>query len=72
MLRDFAFIDVLALLQAARWTLLLSLLAFVGGGIAGAGVTLLRVARSPALRRVGQVYILVVQGTPLLMQMFLL
>jgi polar amino acid transport system permease protein len=72
MLRDFAFIDVMALLQAARWTLLLSLMAFVGGGIAGAGVTLLRVARSPALRRIGQVYILVVQGTPLLMQMFLL
>ncbi len=71
MLRDFAFVDVIALLEAMRWTLLLSLLAFVGGGLAGMGITLLRVSRSAMLRRVAQGYILFVQGTPLLMQMFL-
>jgi polar amino acid transport system permease protein len=72
MLRDFALSDVGLLLQAARWTLLLSLLAFVGGGIAGALVTLLRVSRHAGLRRAAQGYILLLQGTPLLMQMFLI
>jgi len=71
MLRDFSPVDVIALLEAMRWTLLLSLLAFVGGGLAGMGITLLRVSRSAMLRRVAQGYILFVQGTPLLMQMFL-
>jgi len=72
MLRDFAFIDIVSLLKATRWTLLLSLMALLGGGFAGAIVTLLRVSRVAPLRRVAQGYILLVQGTPLLMQMFLI
>ena len=72
MLRDFAFIDVVSLLKATRWTLLLSLMALLGGGFAGAIVTLLRVSRVAPLRRAAQGYILLVQGTPLLMQMFLI
>ena len=72
MLRDFAFIDVVSLLKATRWTLLLSLMALVGGGFAGAIVTLFRVSRVAPLRRAAQGYILLVQGTPLLMQMFLI
>jgi polar amino acid transport system permease protein len=71
-LRNFAFVDVVALLQATRWTLLLSFMALVGGGVAGAIITLLRVSRLAPLRRLAQGYILVVQGTPLLMQMFLI
>lgn len=71
-MRDFSLFDVVLLLQAARWTLLLSVMAFIGGGLLGAGVTALRVSRSPLLRRAANTYIVLLQGTPLLMQIFLL
>jgi len=70
-MRDFSLFDVVLLLQAARWTLLLSAIAFFGGGLLGAAVTAMRTSRSPALRRFANGYILLVQGTPLLMQIFL-
>ena len=70
-MRDFSLVDVGLLLQAARWTVLLSVIAFVGGGLLGAVVTWLGVSRSPVLRRIAQGYILLLQGTPLLMQIFL-
>lgn len=60
------------LLSAARWTLLLSLVAFVGGGVVGLLVTLARVAPVPALRRISILYIELFQGTPLLMQLFIM
>ncbi len=59
------------LLLAARWTLLLSAIAFVGGGI---GATLLLLWRYGAPRIGGyatSVYIQLFQGTPLLLQLFL-
>ena len=59
------------LLLAARWTVLLSIIAFVGGGIVGLALLVARIA-SP--RRAGPVvggYVQVFQGTPLLMQLFL-
>lgn len=59
------------LLLAARWTLLLSIIAFTGGGICGLLVLLLRVGRSVAGRRAGKLYITAFQSTPLLMQLFL-
>lgn len=70
-MRDFSFIDVGLLLHAARWTVFLSLIAFFGGGFVGALVAAMRVSRMPLLRRVAQIYILTLQGTPLLMQIFL-
>lgn len=70
-MRDFGWFDVVLLLQAARWTVLLSAIAFLGGGLLGAALTALRISRSPALRRCAQGCILLVQGTPLLMQIFL-
>jgi polar amino acid transport system permease protein len=70
-MRDFSWIDFNLLLWAARWTVLLSLVAFFGGGLVGALIATLRVSRSPVLRRFAQIYILVLQGTPLLMQIFL-
>ena len=39
------------LLLAARWTVLLSLVAFVGGGIVGLLVLLMRTSKRPMLRR---------------------
>ncbi|MGF1702156.1 amino acid ABC transporter permease [Photobacterium makurazakiensis] len=59
------------LLMAARWTVLLSIIAFIGGGLLGAMLTFLRSTRSVIVTRVIQVYIEVFQGTPLLMQLFL-
>ncbi|CAG9295461.1 amino acid ABC transporter permease [Celerinatantimonas diazotrophica] len=59
------------LLMATRWTLLLSLIAFVGGSIVGMILTFLRLSRSPTWSRLVRLYIELFQGTPLLMQLFL-
>ncbi|GAL10875.1 putative amino acid ABC transporter permease protein [Vibrio astriarenae] len=59
------------LLLAARWTVLLSLLAFVFGGALGAVLTFLHSTKSPLFRGVIKVYVEIFQGTPLLMQLFL-
>ena len=59
------------LLLAARWTLLLSLIAFVGGGI-GAMLLLLWRYGAPKIGGRGTTgYIQLLQGTPLLLQLFL-
>jgi len=69
---DFSLWDILRnLLLAARWTVLLSLVAFVGGGVAGAALLLARIARLPGADRLVGVYVQLFQGTPLLMQLFL-
>ena len=60
------------LLLAARWTVMLSLVAFVGGGIVGLLILLLRISANNALRRFASGYIGLFQGTPLLMQLFLM
>lgn len=69
---DFSLWDIVRnLLLAARWTVVLSLVAFIGGGIVGLVVLLMRVSKFAVLRRVTWAYIELFQGTPLLMQMFL-
>jgi polar amino acid transport system permease protein len=69
---EFSLWDIVRnLLLAARWTVLLSLVAFVGGGIVGLLVLLLRTGKRPWARRLTQGYIELFQGTPLLMQLFL-
>ncbi|MCX7340857.1 MAG: amino acid ABC transporter permease [Hyphomicrobiales bacterium] len=70
MIRDFGLIDVGYLMLAARWTLLLAAIAFVGGSIAGLLLTLLRVQPFAPLRWVASAWILIVQGTPLLAWLF--
>ncbi len=60
------------LLLATRWTILLSLAAFVGGGVLGLGILFLRVSRIRVLEIFSKIYIEFFQGTPLLMQLFLL
>lgn len=59
------------LLLAARWTVLLSLIAFVGGGLVGAALLVARVAKLPGAERLVGAYVQLFQGTPLLMQLFL-
>ena len=63
--------DIAYLLLAARWTIVLSLLAFVGGGLIGLAVALMRVAEVRPARWIAIAFIRVFQGTPLLIQLFL-
>lgn len=58
------------LLQGMVWTIALSLLAFVLGGLLGFCIMLLRISRSPILRWLAFIYIQIVQGTPLLIILF--
>jgi polar amino acid transport system permease protein len=58
------------LLLAARWTLALSAIAFVGGGIGATLLLLLRYAYPAAGARIVSVYTGLLQGTPLLLQLF--
>ena len=58
-------IDILwYLLAAARWTLLLSVIAFIGGGIGALLLLLLRYARPNFGVRFMNLYVEVLQGTP--------
>lgn len=59
------------LLLGAAWTLALSLIAFVGGGLVGFGVALARISKFRPLRWLALGYVQLVQGTPLLILMFL-
>ncbi|MES2241955.1 MAG: amino acid ABC transporter permease [Pseudomonadota bacterium] len=59
------------LLGAVRWTVALSLIAFVGGGLVGMGMLLLRFARVRGAATAVAWYVQIFQGTPLLMQLFL-
>lgn len=69
---QFTLWDILRnLLLAAEWTVLLSLIAFFGGGLVGLAVCVLRIAKSPLLAWAARIYIELLQGTPLLMQLFL-
>ena len=59
------------LIAAAQWTVLLSLIAFAGGALVGLPVALMRVSPSRALRIAAGGYIQLIQGTPLLILLFL-
>ena len=62
---------LLYLLQGAAWTLGLSLIAFVGGGLLGLAVALCRVSPMKAVRVLTSGYVQLVQGTPLLVILFM-
>ena len=69
---DFTLWDILRnLLLAARWTVLLSLVAFVGGGIVGMLLLVAAVGKSRLARNAVHAYVELFQSTPLLMQLFL-
>lgn len=72
MFREFALVDVISLLKAAQWTILLSLFAFVVGGLCGLIIALARVSRYVALRAVTIGYINLIQGTPFLIQLLVI
>jgi polar amino acid transport system permease protein len=69
---EFTLWDIIRnLLLAARWTILLSLIAFASGGAVAALVTLARISERLPLRLAAKSYIALLQGTPLLVQLFL-
>jgi polar amino acid transport system permease protein len=72
MLRDFGFNEVVYLLMAARWTLALAGVAFVGGGLVGLVLAVARVAPWKPLRLAASAWIQLVQATPMLMLLMLL
>ena len=72
MIRQFGTIDLLYLIAALRWTVLLTLAAFAGGAVIGLIVAIMRVSNFWLLRAVAVCYIQLVQGTPLLVLLFVL
>jgi polar amino acid transport system permease protein len=62
--------EFLFLLQGLKWTIILSVVAFAGGTLSGLAVALTRTSEWLWLQRVTATYIAVFQGTPLLMQLF--
>ena len=69
---DFSIWDIFRnLLLAGRWTVALSLVAFIGGGLVGLALLVLRLTEIPFLGKLVGGYVQIFQGTPLLMQLFL-
>jgi len=62
--------EFLFLLTGLKWTVALSAVGFVFGGVSGLGVALLRTSGIAPLERATAGYIALFQGTPLLMQLF--
>ena len=70
-MRTFGFPEFLFILEAAKWTLALSAIAFVGGAILGLALALMRTSESTWARGASTTFIQIFQGTPLLLQLFL-
>ena len=69
---EFSLWDIVRnLLLAARWTVALSLIAFVGGGLVGLALLVARTTPVRGWQRAVSAYVTLFQGTPLLMQLFL-
>ncbi|MCX8997332.1 amino acid ABC transporter permease [Rhizobiaceae bacterium BDR2-2] len=60
---------LMSLIAGLGNTIVLSLLTFLFGGLAGALIALARISSVPAIRRAASVYIQIVQGIPLLVLM---
>jgi polar amino acid transport system permease protein len=72
MIRALQLSDIIGIAGAAGWTFVLSLLAFVGSAAVGLIMATLRLSAVTAVRWTAIVYTQIVQGTPLLVWLFLL
>jgi polar amino acid transport system permease protein len=70
-MRSFSTNEFLFILAATRWTVVLSLVAFALGGALGGLIAVLRTSAFGPTRLAATGYIQLFQGTPLLMQLFL-
>jgi polar amino acid transport system permease protein len=69
---EFSTWDILRnLLLAARWTILLSLVSLIGGGLLGLCLLFVRIGKFAPARVFVRCYVELFQGTPLLMQLFI-
>ena len=69
---DFSIWDIVRnLLLALRWTVGLSLIAFVGGGAVGMLFVLMRQSKLALVNTAAATYVQIFQGIPLLVQLFL-
>ena len=69
---DFTLWDIVRnLLLAGRWTVALSLIAFVGGSVVGLLLLMLRLSKTPGAEWLVAAYVQLFQGVPLLVQLFL-
>ncbi|MES2585267.1 MAG: amino acid ABC transporter permease [Pseudomonadota bacterium] len=69
---DFSLWDIIRnLLLAGRWTVGLSLIAFIGGSTVGLLLLMLRLTKLPAVEPIVAAYVQLFQGIPLLVQLFL-
>ncbi|HMA06497.1 MAG TPA: amino acid ABC transporter permease [Ramlibacter sp.] len=71
-MRTFGFAEFLFIVEAAKWTVALSLIAFIGGAIGGLLVALARTSENGVARTLASAFVQVFQGTPLLLQLFLI
>jgi polar amino acid transport system permease protein len=71
MIREFTLTELWVIANGLWATLLLSAIAFTGGALAGLGVALARTSPLKALRVPAGVFIDFFQGTPMLLQLFL-
>lgn len=71
MIREFTTSDFLFLIRGLEWTIALSMISFLGGGFLGLLVAFARISESVVSRIVVICYIRLIQGTPLLMQLFI-
>ena len=70
-MRTFGFPEFLFILEAAKWTIALSMIAFAGGAVGGLLVALGRTSENRLAQFVSGGFIQIFQGTPLLLQLFL-
>ncbi len=71
MIRPFGWNEFIIIIMAAQWTIALSAIAFAGGGLGGLLIALSRTSDIRPLRIAALAFIRIFQGTPLLMQLFL-
>lgn len=70
MIRDIGINDFFLLWEGLKWTVMLSVIAFIGGGVGGLAIALCRTSQLKVLNWISGIYIEVFQGTPLLLQLF--
>lgn len=70
-MQEFGATHAFFIVKAAQWTILLSIVAFIGGGILGLFIALCRTANARSIRMISGGYVSLVQGTPILVILFL-
>lgn len=70
-LRTFGPDEIGFLLLSLQWTIALTIIALIGGGLLGFGVALARTSQQRAIRIAAGTYIQIIQGIPVLMILFL-